>query len=80
MPEVKHVHITDGTMGYIQSQRTIYSFHSQTLYEDEKLSAAAGAGPSQKMPHITSNGRIFELRPVPSRDDNSRFVNWQSVY
>lgn len=62
-------------MGYIQSQRTIYSFQSQTLYEDEKLAGAAGGAAGvghQKLPHITSNGRIFELRPVPAKDDQSR--------
>ena len=70
VPEVQHVHISDGPVNYVQSQHTVYSFHSQNLYDDEgkdpqKLSAPTQNGkPKTALSNI--NGRVLELRPVAS--------------
>ncbi|XP_067948591.1 uncharacterized protein [Watersipora subatra] len=68
--EVQHVHITETPFNYVQSQHTVYSFHSQTLCEEEggdslKLPTTAQNGhPKTALSKI--NGRVLELRPVAS--------------
>ena len=67
--EVQHVHITETPFNYVQSQHTVYSFHSQTLCEEGgdslKLPTTAQNGhPKTALSKI--NGRVLELRPVAS--------------
>ena len=70
MPEVQHVHISEGPINYVQSQHTVYSFHSQNLHDDECKGSLKGTISAQNGKPKTAlsniNGRVLELRPVSS--------------
>ena len=55
MPEVQHVHIADTPLTSSANQHTVYSFHSQSLYEGE----------IDQNPDTTEVG-VVELRPLTS--------------
>lgn len=82
IPEVQHVHIADGPINYVQSQHTVYSFHSQNLFDDEgKESPKAPPVPLANGTHKTvlsnCSGRVLELRPVASvpSDMDNRYIS-----
>ena len=55
MPEVQHVHIADTPLTASTNHHTVYSFHSQSLYEGE----------IDQNPDTTEVG-VVELRPLTS--------------
>lgn len=81
-PGAVHVHVGDKPVNYIQSQHSVtaYSFHSQTLYEEETEDRAQAMqvidGEAQDTILSNCNGRVLELRPVTSlpADMDTRLV------
>lgn len=78
------MHIADGPVNYIQSAHTVYSFHSQNLFDDEgkaspqlQRNGAVGGVPfgSSSMLGGSASGRVLRLQPVASVPNmQSRYV------
>ena len=68
MPEVQHVHIADTPLTASTNQHTVYSFHSQSLYEGEidQNPDTTEVGVVELRPLTSTEVGVVELRPLTS--------------